>query len=288
MKNTLFKPAETLRSLCSRISVAALLAAVVIVFGAGAEARAGTEGEDPTLPPFEVGERLTYDLRWGIFSAGEAVLTVNPMAQVDDEEVYHFTLTVRTSSFIDRFYKVRDQMDAFVRQDMDGSLLYLVKKEAGKHRRDVRVIFDAEADTALYSNFGKEKEPIRIFPSSFDPLAVIYAFRTMPMVPDSTREIPVADGRRASMGVGYMRERERVRVPAGNYDTVLVEPDMQDVGGVFERSDDAYLHIWFSDDEHRLPVKVSSKVAVGSFRAELVSVDRVEVSGDKEKLVLVR
>jgi hypothetical protein len=43
------------------------------------------------------------------------------------------------------------------------------------------------------------------------------------------------------------------------------------VGGVFEKSPDAKLQLWVSADYRRLPVKLKSKVIVGSFTGELQS-----------------
>jgi hypothetical protein len=52
-----------------------------------------------------------------------------------------------------------------------------------------------------------------------------------------------------------------------------VEPSLEHVGGVFEKSKDAKVQIWVTADARRIPVKIKSKVAVGSFVGELVSVE---------------
>jgi len=54
-----------------------------------------------------------------------------------------------------------------------------------------------------------------------------------------------------------------------------VEPDLQHIGGVFEKSKDAKLKIWVTADKRRIPVKVKSKVRVGSFVAELISAEGI-------------
>jgi len=63
--------------------------------------------------------------------------------------------------------------------------------------------------------------------------------------------------------------RETVSVPAGTFETFVVEPDMKNLGGVFKKSKDASMKIWVTADARCLPVKVKSKVAVGWFTAEL-------------------
>ena len=226
--------------------------------------------------PFQPGEKLTFNLRWGIISAGTAVLEVHPMAEVDGVETYHFSLTVRTNRVLDRIYRVRDRIDAYVFTDLSGTAFYKKKQREGRHERDIEVTFDREAGTAQYSNFGKKEDPIEIVPGTFDPLSVFYAFRAMPFGDNNKVEIYVTDGKELQLGEGRLRGRETIQVPAGRFETRMVEPDMRDVGGVFEESDDATLRIWVSDDERRIPVRLSSKVVVGSFHAELI-----EINGEK-------
>lgn len=248
--------------------------------GTGSKATGNGSESESVQKPFAVGERLTYSLRWGIVRAGTAVLEVHPMADFGGEEVYHFSLSIRTSRFVDTFYKVRDRIDGFARRDLDGSVLYLLKKEEGRNLRDVRVIYDNEAGLAQYSNFGDEQDPVEILPATLDPLSVLFAMRASPLKAGTEVQLPISDGRRASLGVGAVRKEERVRVPAGNFRAMLVEPDMQDVGGVFDKSGDSPMQIWFSADERRMPVRISSRVAVGSFHADLVEVEQL-LPGEK-------
>ena len=60
-----------------------------------------------------------------------------------------------------------------------------------------------------------------------------------------------------------------MRTPAGVFDTVVVEPTIEGVGGVFRKSRKAKLRIWFTDDGRRMPVRFSTEVAVGRFTMEL-------------------
>jgi hypothetical protein len=57
-----------------------------------------------------------------------------------------------------------------------------------------------------------------------------------------------------------------------------VEPQLKHIGGVFKKSKDARLQIWVTTDKRHLPVRIKSKVIVGSFVAELVSFEE----GDKK------
>ena len=50
-----------------------------------------------------------------------------------------------------------------------------------------------------------------------------------------------------------------------------VTPDMKDLSGVFKKSPKGILRVWYSADERRIPLRISSKVIVGSFTAKLIN-----------------
>ena len=61
-----------------------------------------------------------------------------------------------------------------------------------------------------------------------------------------------------------------------SYDTFLVQPVLKGVNPVFEKEAGAAILIWVSADERRIPIKLKSKVSVGSFTGELVGVEGVQ------------
>jgi hypothetical protein len=224
--------------------------------------------------PFHPGEKLTFQAKWGFVPAGEAVLEILPVETIHGVKAYHFVMTARTNSFIDLFYKVRDRIDAYTDIGMTHSILYK-KQKTGKTKRNVIVDFNWEAHEAHYSNFGKKRNPISIVSGSFDPLSVFYAFRLHDLKERKEIQAPVTDGKKCVMGKARVIKREKIRVASGTYDTYLVEPDLKHIGGVFEKSKKAKLKIWVTADKRRIPVKIKSKVIVGSFTGELISAEKI-------------
>jgi len=224
--------------------------------------------------PFYPGEKLTFQVKWSFIPAGEAVLEVLPIETINGVTAYHFVMTARTYSFIDLFYKVRDRIDAYTDTGMIHSILYRKKKE-GKTKRKVVVSFNWEKKEAQYSNFGEKRKPVPILFGSFDPLSVFYAFRLHNLKVNAEIETPVTDGKKCVMGKAKVIKREKVKLASGTYDTYLVEPDLKHIGGVFERSKNAKLKIWVTADTRRIPVKIKSKVRVGSFVGELISAEKI-------------
>jgi len=230
-----------------------------------------TNGADTNLP-FSPGEKLTFQAKWSFIPAGEIVLEVLPVETLNGIKVFHFVMTMKSYEFVDVFYKVRDQIEAYTDTGMTHSLLYRKKKE-GKRKKDVVVTFDWEKGETQYSNFGEKLKPVSIRPGSFDPLSVFYAFRLHDLKENREIERVVTDGKKCVVGKARIIKREEIKVPGGTYDTFLVEPDMEHIGGVFKKSKNARLQVWFTADKRRIPVKIRTKVAVGSFVGELISVE---------------
>jgi hypothetical protein len=220
--------------------------------------------------PFSPGEKLFFEVRWAFIPAAEGVLEILPMETVDGVKCYHFAMTSRTYEFVDIFYKVRDRIEAFTDESMTRSILYK-KTQDGKRKRRISVNFDWEKLQSRYSNFDERGEPVSILPGSFDPLSVFYAFRLFQLKEGDDLKAPVTDGRKCIVGKAKVIKREKIKVKDTVYDTFLVEPDLEQLGGIFEKSKNAKLQIWVTADGASIPVRVKSEVIVGSFVAELVS-----------------
>lgn len=227
--------------------------------------------DTPSYPdtPFQPGEKLKFRLSWEFVHAGEATLSVEPMTEIEGTPVFHFVMAVKTNSFLDMFYKVRDKIESFVDTSMNHSVLFKKNQREGKKKRNVDVAFDWNNNQAQYIKNNKESDPIDLEPGTFDPLGIFYFVRNSNLDAGVVLERPVSDGKRCVIGIGRILKRETITVPAGKFDTFLIEPDLQDVKGVFEKSDDSNILIWVTADSHHIPVKIESKVIIGSFMGEL-------------------
>ena len=223
--------------------------------------------------PFQPGEKMHFVLKYGFIHAGEATLEVHDMDEMQGVEAYHFVLTARSNSFIDMFFKVRDRIDSYADAGMNHSLYYQKDQKEGKTRRFIRVNFDWDNYKSTYVNFDKEPKIISQIPGTFDPLSIFYYSRLLDYHNMQEFEHPVTDGKKNMMGILRVIGKETINVPAGTYDTLVLEPDLQKVEGVFSKEQRTKIKLWVTDDERRLLVQMKSKVKVGSFVAELVSVE---------------
>ena len=86
--------------------------------------------------PFQVGEKLYYDLSWGIIPVGHATMEVKSLEKIKEELCYQIKFSVRTNSFADKFYKVRTSILSTVTSDFSKSLRYEKSQQEGKTKRD--------------------------------------------------------------------------------------------------------------------------------------------------------
>jgi hypothetical protein len=235
----------------------------------------GTEAVAPAreigVCPFQPGEKLVYRLSWGGIPAGEATLEVLPQTTVGCTQAQHVVLSARTVGIVDLIYRVRTRIESFFDLAGQRSLLYVKDQLEGRREYHVRATFDWDRNHAVCVNSGKERAPTAIVPNTLDPLAVLYLLRSWPgVVPGRTLRASVSDGKECVIGTGRVLRTETATTRLGRFETVVVAPDMAQVGGVFEKSPGASLHVWLTCDARRLPVRVTSKVAIGHFVGELV------------------
>ncbi len=266
------KPMHSTLKYCMQIHrpiMAAAIAAIVLTFIAP-PLESNENGETKSMP-FSPGERLQFDLRWTLFPAGQAIMHVLPMETIDGEPLYHFRLTARTNAFVDMFYKVRDQIDAYADSRMTHAVQYVHQQHEGDHHKDVAIRFDAKNAIAHYHD-GKSRKTTDIQQGTFDPLSVFYYARLSAFKTGTMISSPVSDGKKCVTGQAQVVRRQTIQVAAGRFDTFLIEPDLKHVGGVFEKKKNAKIRLWISADDSHIPVKIASKVAIGSFVGELAQV----------------
>lgn len=222
----------------------------------------------PDLLPFLPGEKLEYDLSWGIFPVGYARLEVAPRL-VDSDEPWEITFFVRTNNFADSIYKVRTNITCWVDSNFSKSLKYNKSQQEGKTSKKISVEFDYLNKNISYAENGQPTRTIKLDKNVFDPLALAYAFRYWPTQEGEANTFSTSDGKKfldVEVKVGRV---EKIRVPFGVFNANDVVPNMKSLSGVFKKSPKGILRVWYSKDKRRIPVKISSKVVVGSFTAKL-------------------
>lgn len=213
--------------------------------------------------PFPIGEKIQYKVRWEMVSAGKAGFEILPFTTVENQESCHFLLTVESNRYIDMFFKIRDRHEGFTDKNLTRSLLYH-KLQKGSDKRDSKILFNFEKNTAQYSNSGQMREPIKIPPQTFDPLSAFYKMRSMDFKAGQELAFPVTNGKKYFIQEARIEKKETITVSGREYETWPVSLAVNHFSGVFEKSDNPGVKIWATADEKKIPVRIKIKIFIGS------------------------
>jgi len=215
-----------------------------------------------------VGERLEFRLKWQGIPAADATLEVED----GGEGRILFKATAKTVGLANFLYPVESRIVSTARLDGFRAERYVKDGHEGREPSEVEeIVFDLEQGTAVLSEDGVAREPVEVPFDVRDPFAAFYGFRVSDPDSEGVVEMTISDGKRTKSGKVRVVAKERVRTPAGIFDTIKIAPEIEGLGGVFKKSPGATLYIWLTDDEWRRPVMMRSKVSVGSFTARLTS-----------------
>lgn len=219
----------------------------------------------PAKVPWE-GERLVFNITWLNIKGGTAVVEVSEGEKVEGRKVYQISADTKSTGFVDRFHKVRDRIDSFVYADDLSSFRFKVHQEEGKFKQDKEIFFDYDKGTATYT-VGKEISYYPIPNYLQDALSSLYYLRTKELVVGKSIMIDIFDDKKLWQVETQVIRKERIVTSAGEFDTVVVNPLLK-FEGIFQRKGEVYL--WLTDDSRKMPVRMKSKIAIGSIFAELV------------------
>ena len=238
------------------------VSALALAFSqAGAQSSVSTLATDVSFTqprmvvPFETGEKLTFDVRFGGIKVGTGRMEVMGLQDVRGREAWHTRFTVKGGIPL---YKVNDRMESWIDTRTFESLRFVQDLEEG--RRDKERTFEIYPERGTFS----EKGEVEHAPSVDDPLddaAFLYFVRTIPLEVGKTYEFNrYFRPDRNPVQIRVVR-KESVKVPAGTFKTVVIQPIIKSKG-IF--SEKGHAEMWLTDDSRRLLVQMKSNLSIGS------------------------
>jgi hypothetical protein len=215
---------------------------------------------------FGVGERLVFDVSYLNIKAGEAVMSVPMYDSVAGRKCYRVEFTVNSSPTFSVFYRVEDRYLTFIDIETIAPWKFEQHIREGTYRRDFVAEFDQRKGVA------KTTEGEFVIPQYVhDIMSAFYFARTIDFTNFKNGDGVMLQNfyrdKSHDLMVKFWR-REELEVAAGTFNTILVEPLVKE-GGLFKS--EGRIYIWLSDDERKIPVRVSTKVVIGSIDTELKS-----------------
>jgi hypothetical protein len=213
---------------------------------------------------FAAGERLIFDVGFSFITAGEAAFEVFNADSIAGRQCYRIVFTVKSLPSFSWIYKVEDRYQTIL--DAQGIFPWNFEQHVreGSYRRDFTAQFDQLNGVAR-----AEGKTYPVPPYVLDAVSAFYYVRTMDFSQSRVGQKYILHNffrdTTYQLAVKFLG-RQKISVDAGDFNTIIVEPLMQE-GGLFKSN--GRVLIWLTDDERKIPVKVSTKVIVGSIDAEL-------------------
>ncbi|MDD2332098.1 MAG: DUF3108 domain-containing protein [Candidatus Cloacimonetes bacterium] len=222
------------------------------------------------------GEKLKFDVKYGIVSAAEATLELKT-SYYQGTPVWLISSNAKTYSFFDVFFKVRDKVESW--WDKDKLVPYKFSKnlQEGNYRQHRIHLYDHNQKSSTYQKWSFKNKvfnnTVMTIPANTqDVLSAFYLVRTKDLKIGKNEVVSVTvDGVTANTEIQVLR-REKIKTIFGDKTCLVIEPKLKGEA-VFKQS--GRIFIWLTDDEYKIPVKLESEITFGSFIATLKSADNV-------------
>jgi hypothetical protein len=214
---------------------------------------------------FGFGEHLEYRVGYKFITAGTASFDILPKPITKNgRPCYDIRFVVRSLESLDWLYTVRDEY----RTVMDAAGIFPwefnQRLREGGYSRDFSATLDQINHVARTTDGN-----FPITPYIHDVVSALYYIRTQNLRAFKNGSVlPLRNFFNKDchdLGVRILG-RQTVEVAAGKFTCIVVEPLVKE-GGLFKS--DGRILIWLTDDDRKVPVKVSSKIPIGSIDAEL-------------------
>jgi hypothetical protein len=229
-----------------------------------------------TNTAFKQGEKLTFEINYGFITAGTAEMMIAPnTVNINARPCYDITFTVNSSSAFTSVYRVNDYYKCYL--DAQGLFPWRFEQhiKEGNYTRDFEALFDHVYKKV--KTYTGEKDPKK-FEGEFDipqyvhdGISAFYYVRTQSFAGMKTGDVMKLQNfyndKTYPLDVKYLG-KETIEVPAGEFSCIKVQPYFIE-GGLFKSEGD--ITVWLTDDDRKMPVKVSSKIIIGSVDVDLTS-----------------
>ena len=232
----------------------------------------GRSFRDLKQTAFRPGEKLRYRLTYGIFDAGEAVLSVSESDKmVGGRKLWNVKGIGRTISAFEWFYKVYDRYESYI--DAQGMFpwMFVRRVNEGGYKIDQDYTF-YQHKNKVDNGAGKDFATPEMVQ---DMISAFYYARTLDFskakVGDKFKIDIFMDDEIYPTEIKYIG-KEVIHIRKGKFRCFKFVPVVQE-GRVFNSEDD--LTVWITDDANKIPVLAKANIKVGSIKMHLVEWDGI-------------
>ena len=229
--------------------------------------------------PFKDGEELKFDVKYKyglvMVKAGSIKFT-NKNTTHNGRHVYKSSLDLKTNSFFDKIFKVRDSLNSYMNLDLKPVYHIRQVHEGGTHFQE-ELFINKHGSTYTEVRVKRQNNEEVKFDTllstnnaGYDLLSVLMFARTLDyssMAPGHTFNLSTYVGKRKiNIIVTYDGQSIIEKSETLKYKALKLSLDIADE--VFNESKSA-MEMWISDDENHIPLKLKAKLKIGAAEADL-------------------
>ena len=200
-------------------------------------------------------ETLSYDLNFMGMNAGESILSIKKSV-VGESSVYHLTSITKTNSFLDKIYKIRDQINVIL-DASDFSIQRVEKKmNEGGRKKLFKSIINYNDSTAVSNN-----KILKIPGKVLDPFGSIYYLRNKNINVGDIFEFNTYDNDKIKNIKVIAKKIEQVETSIGKYECIIIEPYIKNKISLNKKGQ---MKIWLTNNVKKIPVKIENITSAGT------------------------
>jgi Protein of unknown function (DUF3108) len=218
---------------------------VLLVGSIALAAAAGRPRLSEPKGPLSRGERLTYDVKFGFLPVGHGAMLLAGIDTVRGHVAWRAVFTISGGTL---FFKVRDSTESWFDTASLSSLRFVQRLREGRYHAD------------------SDKAEVPSVRQPLDEVSFIYFLRTVPLEVGHNYRFDRYFQPEGNPIIIRVLRRERVTVPAGTFNAIVVQPQIT-TQGIF--SEKGRAEVWLADDSTRILLQMKSRLSFGSLNLYL-------------------
>lgn len=203
--------------------------------------------------PFEVGEDLIYEVKFGRRTVGEGFLRIPRVQEIRGKPAYHAQMGLDGRWWP---FSVSYRFDSWMDVTDLASFRFIQDQTGVDERYRAYEIYPSER---RWSRIASPQEGETISDVPLDQVSFLYYIRTLPLEVGEEYVLNQYFKEDGNPVVIRVLRKDRKEVPAGTFDTIVIEPIIQ-TSGLFGDGGQAEIHL--TDDEDRHMVYMLSRVKI--------------------------
>ena len=213
--------------------------------------------------PFKVGEQLNFQAYLASVQQPVGLISfqVRARSKYFEHDGLLLTVTAQTTNAAQRLFVANDALSSYV--DPQTLLPFRTELNLAEGPRRSKEILTVNQDygTATDAQGRRIEMPV----GTHDYLSIFYAIRSMNLTPPKRNAVSILVNGRAKTLIITALRREIIQLGSEKIPTIQLSLTTDD-----QQPDKFVLRAWISDDDRRLPLRLTAMTELGQLRADLV------------------